>query len=308
MRISGDCGGLVKTGENNLNARIQVRHSPSHSDLDYYHAEYLNCALLDGIPLYPFCVEDSIRTKPTFFYASRSDFLQIIINLEGVVRYSFHDRRITLRPGSLLLVPIDSEYGFETKGRIHKLVLEIKGPALGALSEMLGLNRVLLLTPPSVEPLVESIREIGVRIKEGKLPSDYADLFGSTYGLLILLSFYRKRRNRRNSLFTALLQSLDQPSETVEPMTDIAKRLNVSTSTLNRLCRSGLKCSPSRHRLIRRLERAGELLANTSYSIKEIAQKTGYCNQFYFSSEFKRHFKVSPSEWRKHLKPAGPGD
>lgn len=48
-----------------------------------------------------------------------------------------------------------------------------------------------------------------------------------------------------------------------------------------------------------RLEKAIKLLEKTDYSIKEIADKSGFSSQYYFSSFFKRKIKISPSEYRK---------
>jgi AraC-like DNA-binding protein len=49
-----------------------------------------------------------------------------------------------------------------------------------------------------------------------------------------------------------------------------------------------------------RLEMAGDLLENSSESIKDIAHQLGYRNQGNFTRAFYRWAKVSPSEFRKH--------
>ena len=140
-----------------------------------------------------------------------------------------------------------------------------------------------------------------LRQEEGEA-KELSALLGETYALLSRLAFSQTERGSPNLLLAALLENLDHTSERRESIGMIAKRLNVSVSTLNRLCREGIRCSPSRHRMIRRLEQAKELLADTSLSMKEIAQMTGYCNQYYFSSEFKRHFGTSPSQWREGVR------
>lgn len=49
----------------------------------------------------------------------------------------------------------------------------------------------------------------------------------------------------------------------------------------------------------KRMAFADELLKNTSMSISEIAFKTGYSDNQYFSRVFKQHFGISPSSFRK---------
>ena len=58
--------------------------------------------------------------------------------------------------------------------------------------------------------------------------------------------------------------------------------------------------TPVEHICTYRLKLATELLFNTSLPIGEIAEKCGFENLYYFSNSFKKHYKVSPSEYRKN--------
>ena len=46
-------------------------------------------------------------------------------------------------------------------------------------------------------------------------------------------------------------------------------------------------------------EASRRLLADGKSSIGEISAELGYCDRFYFSHCFAKHFKVSPKEYRK---------
>ena len=48
----------------------------------------------------------------------------------------------------------------------------------------------------------------------------------------------------------------------------------------------------------RRMEIAGELLKNEALKIQDIAAKTGYSNQRYFASCFKKYYGCTPTEYR----------
>lgn len=50
-----------------------------------------------------------------------------------------------------------------------------------------------------------------------------------------------------------------------------------------------------------RLHHAKRMLQNPDLSISEISEKTGYLNASTFTSTFKKHFGISPSEYRKQL-------
>lgn len=49
-----------------------------------------------------------------------------------------------------------------------------------------------------------------------------------------------------------------------------------------------------------RMQRAVDFLTNTNMSIKEIAPKCGFENEYYFSNFFKQHKGVSPANYRKN--------
>lgn len=52
----------------------------------------------------------------------------------------------------------------------------------------------------------------------------------------------------------------------------------------------------------RRMEMARELLKNESYKIQDVASQTGYSNQRYFASCFKKYYGYTPTEYRNQLK------
>ena len=80
---------------------------------------------------------------------------------------------------------------------------------------------------------------------------------------------------------------------------DIAKHCNISESHLRNLFKGEFGVSLGKYVASQRFEAAKYLLKNTSSSIGEIAMKTGFSNQFVFSSFFKRNAGISPSEFRK---------
>ena len=47
------------------------------------------------------------------------------------------------------------------------------------------------------------------------------------------------------------------------------------------------------------METAAKLLKSSTLKIHEIAQKTGYSNQRYFASSFKKFYDCTPSEYRE---------
>ncbi len=64
--------------------------------------------------------------------------------------------------------------------------------------------------------------------------------------------------------------------------------------------------SPARYRAVRTIDRACELMQTTNLLDKEIADRLGFCDEFYFSRRFREITGRSPREFRAIL-PAGGG-
>lgn len=67
-----------------------------------------------------------------------------------------------------------------------------------------------------------------------------------------------------------------------------------------RLFRVALGCSPSEYLTELRMRKALQLLANTDYTISEIALEVGYLSLSHFSNVFRQRFGVSPRAFRRN--------
>ncbi len=76
---------------------------------------------------------------------------------------------------------------------------------------------------------------------------------------------------------------------------DLANYSNLSVRQLQRLFKKYLNCSPSRYYLQLRLQRAKDLLQQTSLSILEVTSETGFISVSHFSKSYKVFFGYPPS-------------
>lgn len=77
-----------------------------------------------------------------------------------------------------------------------------------------------------------------------------------------------------------------------------ARELGVSYSWFRHTFAAHTGLSPHQYLLELRLVRARNLLAESEFSIKEIATQTGFDDEFYFSRLFRQKLNLSPSQWR----------
>lgn len=94
---------------------------------------------------------------------------------------------------------------------------------------------------------------------------------------------------------TAFLQNNFQRQIYLEELSHLAA---MSSATLMRHFRASLGMTPMAYLRSLRLKHAAELLLNSTLSIKEVSDNSGFLTEAYFFRTFKQHYGVTPSEFR----------
>lgn len=93
-----------------------------------------------------------------------------------------------------------------------------------------------------------------------------------------------------------------------QPVDEAAARLSMSAAAFRRQFARLVGESPARYRSARRIDRACELMQTTALRDKEIAEKLGFCDEFYFSRRFREITGKSPRAFRAILPGGAQGD
>lgn len=110
------------------------------------------------------------------------------------------------------------------------------------------------------------------------------------------LAPYLQRKRRDDRQLSALLRLFDTHADRPMDNHAMARHLNISVSSLTHRCARLLGESPARAFLRHRITRATETLQNTpGVSVKEVAARYGFANEFHFSRAFKRIVGQPPS-------------
>lgn len=103
----------------------------------------------------------------------------------------------------------------------------------------------------------------------------------------------------RRTLITEMIAEIHSNPDQLPGVREMAARVGLSQSHFSRVFHEVAGQSPRDFLLDTRLLRARHLLAETDFSIQEIAERLGYGDVFFFSRQFKQKIGVPPSGYRR---------
>ncbi|MEM7509184.1 MAG: GlxA family transcriptional regulator [Pseudomonadota bacterium] len=98
----------------------------------------------------------------------------------------------------------------------------------------------------------------------------------------------------RHPKLVTVIQTMEQSTEEPISPSELAKSVNMSTRQLERLFRRYLNRSPKRYYMELRLEKARNLLLQTSMSVINVALACGFTSPSHFSKCYRAHFNRTP--------------
>lgn len=112
----------------------------------------------------------------------------------------------------------------------------------------------------------------------------------------------RERLGISHAPLLRVVARMEQDLETPVARAELARTAGVSLRQLERLFRSHLGRSLGEHYLVLRLDRARDLLRQTTLSVLEIALACGFASASHFSRAYRRRFAHAPRSERDRLR------
>ena len=103
------------------------------------------------------------------------------------------------------------------------------------------------------------------------------------------------RSNYIDELISCMERNYADPKLNIDALAD---HVGLSASHIQNIFKAATGSSISAYLRRLRLNKATELLKNTDIPISEIAERTGFGNSNYFYTVFKRHYSITPTEYR----------
>lgn len=219
--------------------------------------------------------------------------------MKGDMKISVGRRKMIISPGMAgIVIPGSNQMTSGPSGFCETVSLVFSGTALQAILSCTSFSSLETLSPVPLS-FYQLIRElINMRLDPGTNPSDISA--ASCKLILEASELLQSRHQLPESLALALHYMRSEISKKLT-IGKLASNAHCSRQELQRLFRLHFNETPFEHFGKMRFELAAELLQNSELSIKEIALQCGFRSQLYFSTAFRKCFKLSPREFRKQF-------
>jgi len=288
----------------------------SGTELNLSSAEYLDP---EGVPL------RLIRRDPEGeFPLHRHEFSELVVVFGGRGTHLALGEKHPLAAGDVFLIGAPGPpHGFaDTRGlalfnilfdrkKLGELLPAQAYPALAELGRLElapGCGAPLHLDDRELATVLEILR--GIEFEQGHAQSHFALALLSRFALLLVeLSRMRRRRGGSGALaewekrggerLTELLMQMAEHPERAVTRREMAEKLCVSESTLQRIFRRRTGMAPHDFLMQLRLKKAAALLLESELAVSEVAAETGFSDSNYFCRRFRLYAKLSPLEYRR---------
>jgi AraC family transcriptional regulator of arabinose operon len=245
----------------------------------------------------------------TYRRSGTTDWL-IIHTVGGRGRFGNGRHEVAALPGhtTLLRPGVVHDYGVEDSEQrwafvfAHFLPRTAWAPLLAWPEPIRGVRQ--LHSVGEVEHRIAGCLDDAVRQARGALPN--RDEFGlnALEAALLWCDTQNPRRPNLDERVVRAVEYIDRHLAEPLPVAVIARAVNLSTSRIAHLFADQLGTSVIRFVENQRIESAMQLLRLTNRPVHVVATNVGFTDPLYFSTRFRRHTGLSPSQFRVDAAPA----
>jgi AraC family transcriptional regulator len=216
-------------------------------------------------------------------------------------------------PRRICLTPGDAATSWQHSG--HPEILQVylrKSIYESAVSEIYGCDTSAAELVPRfavMDPLLEQLAiAITTALRDGTAEDGlYIDTIAQMMAVHLARSHSSRSRPVRLPLPKAiagwkmrrLIEFIEENLEGDLSLDAMAAEIEISPLYLARAFKAAIGQSPHQYVLVRRIERAKELLRNTDLPVVDVALGSGFSSQSHLSHWFMRHVGVSPAAYRR---------
>ena len=227
-----------------------------------------------------------------------SPFSRIIIMESGTQMFFVETKEYVLRPGNAYLIPSGLKLAYHSDAPFKCIGAFITLSGNHGHSFFSNLHQPVS-TQISQEEIAEMVRLLNDKNAESALQ------FKSKL-MVLFLSMFPEIEKSMYSTYSPIVKTamhyMDHACSIKCTSKILSRDLNVSENTLAKKFREEVGVSLGKYNDVQVFKEAENMLLHSDWSLRQISDMLGFCDQFYFSRRFKQVKGMLPSEFRKRNK------
>ena len=198
-------------------------------------------------------------------------------------------------------------YATGPAGVVLKRFIQIAGPGLDYFLKLLGLwdlDHIRVASPARLSGLFKQVTTLLSNLTRNS--AEPADIQLSCLAYRLLLELTRTSQPLLPASVKKAITFVHENLHRHVSRQEICDHIGTSSASFSRLFKSCVGCSPMKYFLDQKFTWTAHLLKSTPLSVKEIGYQAGFEDPFYFSAQFKKHFGMSPLQYRQAEAPEIP--
>lgn len=225
---------------------------------------------------------------------------------EGHILFEYDGQQRLLGPGDLFCMYTGITYLYyknQDKESLRLTWMAMDGPGMEDILTLLGLSRhepyLLNRCSPMIEEHISGLMNV-LRQKDTANEAVRLDLRGRFYSLLgqLMSSSERQPEHRVLSWVSKSLDYIRLHATEGITVQQIARLAGLNRTYFSTEFRSAIGVSPVEYIARVRMDKAKELLSQSTATVTEIAYSVGYTSLYSFTRAFKNHCRMSPTDYR----------
>lgn len=241
------------------------------------------------------------------------DFYEVYVLLSGTREVFIENKLFILPKNSICIIP--PYHIHKTEGSSYSRInlyfsKELLSDTELAILNKLSQNLAYSLTQKQMDFIYSILNEgANIDISDNKLRNNFLSScakitisYLSTQFLLPLLSgSSTTNRNYASSTILKIISFINENYQNDITLESLSKQFFISKNTLCKRFKQAMNCSVGQYIVYVRLNKAKMYLSSSSKNMEKIAELCGFPSANYFSLIFKKHFGISPKNYRKKL-------
>ncbi len=241
-----------------------------------------------------------IHREQFYFPRLQHDDWTVYIVISGSFRCTFDGKTESISPGDVYIIPPKTEFDRKVTEKllVHFIRFTLNDTPLPF---PIPTGKLQYKDPARTEKTVQMLKQTP------KLPPEQQEIYLRHCLEDLLLQYHYEQHflhlhptPLKDETVRDVLEYLERHFREPIRLTDIAVRFNISPSGLIKKFRRSVGVLPQRYLIDLRIRQAKRYLVDTSMTVSEIAEKTGFENVYYFSKAFKKETGYTPSEYRNN--------